>query len=217
MKQFTKKVDMRSRKAMTDFLSRHFRYWTGNSWNRSSSYAQDLKIYNIGLTKEQEDRLFEILDVPGVYDPVSDLCEDFGRDHNWLWQAAFNGRSGGYLVLYQGGTKPTEYRSFCTSCGQRNYKPATQDDCTCGRCRKQTRVNYSTPPIQIYSSMCGTDEDEDFSDWSMEDLRARVRLVCDFDSLCDAVVREAAYIADHAQVEEEEVLVSKTRKYLVFE
>lgn len=41
------------------------------------------------------------------------MIEDFNEEHNFQWQTGTNGRSGGYLVLYQGGTKPSGYKSFC--------------------------------------------------------------------------------------------------------
>ena len=108
MKTFHRKVDLRSRKAMTGFLENHFRYYTAGSWNRSTSYANNLKINRIGLSDEQEMKLFDILDCEGAYDNVNDMIWEFGARHDWRWQAGFNGRNGGYLVLYQGGWKPGE-------------------------------------------------------------------------------------------------------------
>jgi len=40
---FFKPVDLRSQKAMVEFLSNHFRYNTMNSWNNSTSYANNIK------------------------------------------------------------------------------------------------------------------------------------------------------------------------------
>ena len=62
MKQFSKEVDLRSRKSMTDFLVNHFRYNTMNSWNQSTSYANNVKVYNLGLSKEQENKLYAMLE-----------------------------------------------------------------------------------------------------------------------------------------------------------
>ena len=45
MIEFAQKIDMRNRKKMTEYLKNHFRYYTANSWNRSTSYACNLKIY----------------------------------------------------------------------------------------------------------------------------------------------------------------------------
>lgn len=44
-----------------------------------------------------------------------------------------NGRSGGYLVLYQGELKPSGYKSYCPRCGQKNYQEATASNNTCRR------------------------------------------------------------------------------------
>lgn len=62
MKQFYKKVDMRSREAMVAYLSGHFRYNTMNSWNQSTSYAHNVKAYNLGLSSEDIDKLYCLLD-----------------------------------------------------------------------------------------------------------------------------------------------------------
>ena len=64
MRKFYQSVDLRSRKAMTDFLVHHFRYPTMNSWNGSYSYACNLKIYKLGLDQEIADKLYEMLDIP---------------------------------------------------------------------------------------------------------------------------------------------------------
>jgi len=53
------------------------------------------------------------------------------------------------------------------------------------------------------------DEDEDFSEWSAEDLEARVRLIREFDRLCDACVRSFIHFVETHRMEEREVMVSK--------
>ena len=214
---FFKEVDKRSRKAMSDFLKRHYRYNTANSWNRSSSYANNIKLYNLGLPKETEDKLWDMLDCQEIYDRFSELINDFGLKHNWRWQAGFNGRSSGYLVLYQGEAKPSEYKSFCTACGQKNYKTVEETgNNICGRCRQPARVNYKTPPLNI-SVYPGrpVDMDEDFEDWDMQELKDRVELIQEFDRLTDDIVAEAVYFAEHYRIEDEEYYEPKTRKILV--
>ena len=47
---FQKKVDRRSRSAMVDYLQGHERYNTMNSWNRLTSYANNIKIHRLGLS-----------------------------------------------------------------------------------------------------------------------------------------------------------------------
>ena len=216
MIKFYQPVDMRSRTAMTQFLINHFRYYTMNSWNRSESYACNLKIYNLGLEKETTDKLYDMIQTEEFFDEINELLEEFGRENNYIWQAKMNGRSGGYLVLYQGGTSSSQYRSFCTNCGQRNYRSIEENGNVCGVCGKHTRVDYIKPPIQIsiYPGK-GTDDGEDFEDWDMYTLRERVSLIKDFDRLADKVVARAIELAKNYIVKDGEYFVPQTRKVMV--
>ena len=100
--KFTTKVDTRSRKAMAKFLSEHFRYCIMNSWNCSTSWANNVKIYKLGLPTEIENKLYDMLDVD-YWDSdlkifIDDLIQDFEIETGY--SAGFNGRSDGYLVMY---------------------------------------------------------------------------------------------------------------------
>ena len=44
---YYKEVDKRYRESMVKYLRKHFRYNTMNSWNKSTSYANNIKLYNI--------------------------------------------------------------------------------------------------------------------------------------------------------------------------
>jgi len=98
----------RTRKDMITFLRGHFRYYTMNSWNMSKSYANKIKISSLALPREQENACFELLDVEGAggLSGFSEALDDFAVKHEHRWQIGTNGRSSGYLVLYQGGTHP---------------------------------------------------------------------------------------------------------------
>ena len=83
-----------------------------------------------------------------------------------------NGRSGGYLVLYQGEIKPSGYKSFCTACGQLNYRSIKETGKQCGKCGLHTRVDFDKPHMQVSTFPGrGTDDDTDFTDWSMDELK----------------------------------------------
>ena len=201
---FSRRVDKRSRAEMTAYLSGHFRYNTMNSWNRSTSYACNMKLYKLGLDRETEDKLWDMIQVPEFYERLNERIEDFNWQHNYLWQAGWNGHSGGYLVLYQGGTKPSRYRSYCTKCGQKNYTSVAETGNRCGVCNEETRIDFSKPPIQIFFYP-GRDVDmgEDFEDWSLYELKQRTELVQEFDQLADDIVEEALHIASEHTVEEQ--------------
>lgn len=142
--------------------------------------------------------------------------DNFAAEHNYRWQVGMNGRSGGYLVLYQGEITPSGYKSFCTSCGQLNYRSVKETGKQCGRCGLLTRVDFDKPHMQVSTFPGrGTDDDTDFTDWSMDELRDRVRLIQEFDRLADRIVDRAIDIARNYVVEEEEYYVPKVRKVLV--
>ncbi len=54
----------------------------------------------------------------------------------------------------------------------------------------------------------------DFEDWSIRDLQTRVKLIQDFDRLCDDIVAAYVYLCRHYRITEEEPLVPKTIKVL---
>jgi hypothetical protein len=214
---YYKEVDKHNRKAMTAFLKKHFRYHTMNSWNRSTSYANNIKLYNLDKpTDIDEQTWWEMLEITQWQERLSDLLEDFGRVHKWLWQAGINGRSGGYLVLYRGGIKPSGYKSYCTHCGQKNYQEVPEGQIgICGRCDAKARVNFKQTHMQVFT-WPGKDIDmyEDFEGWILRELRERVDLVQEFDKLCETIVEEYSYICRNYRITEEEILVPKTIKVL---
>jgi ribosomal protein L37E len=208
---FYKEVDLQNEKDMIDFLKNHFRYYTMNSWNRSTSYANNVKIYNLQLG-ELEDKVYKLMNAEDFYSNIDDLIYEFGRAHNWSWQVGFNGRNGGYLVLYQGGKKQSEYKSYCTACGQRNYTLIEENSDKCGRCGLNARVNYKNIPVEHFSYPGkSTDMDEDFEQWDICSLIKRVNLVQDFDKLADDILAEVIDMAKNFEVEEETYYETKTR------
>lgn len=91
-------------------IGKRIRYWTMNSWNKSKSLAYNMKIYNIFPMKYQN-AVYALMDEPDAYSTVNCLISAFTHKYNYKWQAGFNGRSGGYLVLYSGGIR--DGRPYC--------------------------------------------------------------------------------------------------------
>lgn len=98
---FEKKVDKRNRKSMVDFLQTHFRYYTLNSWNRSTSYANNVKIHNLPIPAELRDLAYDVAYGAVESEDFNFICRDeiaeFKRDTGYA--ACFNGRSSGYIVM----------------------------------------------------------------------------------------------------------------------
>lgn len=216
MKTFYTPVDMRSRAAMTDYLTNHFRYYTASSWNRSTSYACNLKIDRLGLTVDCERKMYDLIETQEFIYLQNKLLHAFAREHDYRWQAGMNGRSGGYLVLYQGQIKPSGYLSYCTDCGQKNYRAASASDCICGVCQKPARVNFDKPDmtVSVYPGR-STDMDESFEGWGIPTLRKRVQLVQSLDRLADTMVARALHLCHAYDVTEQTVYVPQVRKVLI--
>lgn len=58
----------------------------------------------------------------------------------------------------------------------------------------------------------GTDDGEDFEDWSMHALRERVKLVQELDQLADRMVELVLRLTREAQVIEEEYFLPQTAR-----
>jgi hypothetical protein len=188
-----------------------------NSWNKSTSYANNIKLYNIDKPADiDSDNWLEMIGITLWQEKLSSLLEDFGKNHNWLLQAGINGRSGGYVVLYQGGIKPSGYKSYCTHCGQKNYQTVPEGlKGACGRCDAKERINFKQTHMQVFT-WPGKDLDigEDFQNWSLFELQERVALVQEFDHLCDNITENYIDTCRNYRIVEEEILVPKTIKIL---
>ena len=203
-KIFYKKVDLRNRTKMTEFLTGHFRYNTMSSWNHSTSYANNLKVFDV-IPDELIDKTLNLMnaDPDGFYNAINLLTHAWGLENDWQFQAGFNGRSGGYLVMYEGFWETDTFtKSWCPSCGIRT---GYTDEKNCRRCGKSNLQNYSTPPKKI-SLWPGRSIDanypEYFEDWSIDQLKERVKLVQSFDRLCDDIVAEVIYMCENTNIKE---------------
>ena len=99
---YTPNVDISSVKSMWNFLHDHFTYYTMNSWNRAKSIAHNVKLYNLKLEGDWTVAL-RYLNDENDSGELNVLIEDTIRDWECIhpgYTLGFNGRSNGYLVLY---------------------------------------------------------------------------------------------------------------------
>ena len=146
-------IDICNNRMMYGFLNNHFMYDTMNSWNGLKSIAKNVKIYNLKLEGDEWEALAAL--ERDDYFTVNSMIEDWEYEHKG-YKVGFNGRSGGYLVLYNAGDNGNvipdrlygfdSYRAF-----KENYK--------------------------YYGSMAD----------AKYELREYVKLVRDFDKLCDEI------------------------------
>lgn len=214
MKFFEKKVDLRSRSAMEAFLATHRRYG-----NHGTSYANLVKVHHLALSSEQLEKAWDVMGTD-YWLQIDEPISEFTDRHHGQWTIGSDGRSGGYLVLYQSYRKQSEHKSFCPKCGQKNFNlvqplsDSLEDSrgSRCGVCGGE-RLNFTAPHYELVVNGRSVDQWEDFSDWSIEDLRRRVRLVQDFDRTCDQIRTAFIDLLDECEVVEEEVVtVSKVKR-----
>lgn len=201
---------LRTRKEMEEYLSSHFRYYTMNNWNRSMSFARNIKIHNIDAPKEIKDTMYDMLDVNDIWSTsgIEDLIDDFDYKHDFKFQIGTNGRSGGYLVLYQGTREKDSHKSKCPNCGIRTwYEPGIK----CTKCGEGTLVKYDGYNVFTFPGK-SFPEDTDYKHYSIEELRWLINIVWDFDQTCEAIVQAFIEFCKCSKVVEKEVMVPKKVK-----
>ena len=94
---YKKGIDITNDKQMFNFLKNHFTYSTMNSWNRLESIANNVKLHKLSLSGDWG-VAYDFLN-NGEYATLTYMIEDWEAEHPG-YRVGFNGRSGGYLVLY---------------------------------------------------------------------------------------------------------------------
>ncbi len=198
---------------MITYLQNHFRYYTMNSWNKSTSYARNVKIYNLGLTREQENEALELLEAHGAFDRINDIIHDFDTRHDYKYQMGYNGRSQGYIVLYQGGKQYPGYKTQCDACGKLTWYE-TEQACKMNGC-SGTLTLLKTPVFRVFSQPgMGIDMEQDFEDWDDDSLRSRYELIKDFDATIDECIKAFKDLIDACRVVEKTVMIPTKVKVL---
>lgn len=217
MSIFTKKVDMRSRQSMQDFLLGHFRYDGG--------YAHRVKLHYLDLPRELQDAAYKALDHAYYWEVLWGSVNEFTREHSDSYSICNDGRSAGYLVLHESRRVTLNWKSRCLSCGQLNYEaveppemPAPSDPAStsvlkilglrivrssgpvwrnqCGRCRavgERGKQNLTRPLTELRYGKKVNDEEYELDEMDMEGLRNRVKLVQSFDQCVEDMRSDLIY------------------------
>ena len=185
---------------------KRMRYNTMNSWNQSTAPAYNLKVHNV-IDRELQDKVFELMDCEGFYDEINGMIADFDRGNDYSWQAGFNGRSGGYLVLYRGGKKTKhltkeDFKSdngyngrvyVSDRYGWKNYEEAKKLNLVD---REIITSIYSKPGLEI------------------EDNEVPGNVLRAFRKLAVMIVKHVEYMVKNASIDNEEYTVTKRRKVI---
>lgn len=183
-----------------NFIKEHFTYDIMNSWNKMESIANNVKIYNLGLTTEQENKFFELLNIEEdyIYEDLNWIIQDFERETKT--DVFFNGRSSGYLVIIPDFKTNNRWQNILDLFFEdniydyKNYKEYKQEQ------NKYTGGCYYQSLPANYSRK--------------EEIEQAYYLIKAFDKLCDVLRAELIYILDNATIKEEKEMVEQTRKYI---
>lgn len=97
-----KEINLDNDKEVLDFLKNHKKYSLMNTWNMLYGYSNNIKIYNLDVTDEEKEKLYDLLDLDessfDIQMQFDMLNEEFNGKHPGYY-VIVNGRSGGYLVL----------------------------------------------------------------------------------------------------------------------
>lgn len=175
------------------YLKNHFSYDIMNSWNNLKTIANNVKIYNLGLTNSQQLKFFEIneADDDFLYYEIIEIIKEFERLTNT--QVYFNGRSGGYMVIVPDFEIAKRNEHIFEWMGVEdilyfdNYKKFKKE-------QNEYTENYN------YSYK--------------EEIEEAYYLVKAFDKLCDVVRAELIYILNNATIKEEKEIIKQTKKYV---
>ena len=169
-------IDITNAKQMWNFLKDHYTYYTGNSWNGCSSVANCVKIYKLGLTGDIWQAL-AFLESDDYFE-IDEMIRFWEYEHKG-YKVGFNGRSGGYLVMYNDNNNYSVLPDWIT-----DYD--TYEDF------KDYVRQYSGWRVKDF----------------VRELREYTQLVQDFDKLCDelrAYVQDLVNSDFHTQKLEEAV------------
>jgi hypothetical protein len=205
---FEKPVDKRSRRAMVDFLLQHLRYDGG--------YAHCVKVYQLDLPRDiATDAAFRVLERGNYWNDLQWPIEEFQENWNHCYAICTAGRSSGYLTLSHASLVATNWKSYCRTCGQREFQaarhvtppPRSAASCAvllhaglslptlvlgnrcaaCGAIGEGGRVNFAMPPKELRLGASVDDTASEIAEMAMDDLRERVNLLTDFARCCDEI------------------------------
>lgn len=205
---FYQKVDKRNRQEMLEFLNNHFRYYTMNPWNRTTSWAHNMKIHTV-IPGEYQDKVFDLINTDDYFFEIESIIRNWEEDNEYKLQAGFNGRSGGYLVMYEGYITYKRIFTFERTQGGRDYAD-NYGWKSLEEAKKQGLYNKEIP--QIHTHPGRSVDEEDFEDLELHELKLITERVQKFDKLCDEIVEATIQMAKTCKVTTETVYISKEVK-----
>jgi len=194
---FNQKIDKRKKADIIEFLTNHCRYYTMNPWNRTKSYANNIKLYSIDNLPSNA---YDILNEDSFGYELEYILNDFEMLYNHYYSIGLNGRNDGYLVLYEQEITKRRIYEF------KNNKDRDYSD-SHGWLTKNEAIEkglYRSEITNISLQFGRSLGDEDFECMDIDELKRELELVQDFDRACSAYVDAfKQFCIDHKDVDKE--------------
>lgn len=143
-------IDLCNDKQMFNFLKEHFSYSTLNSWNGLKSIANNVKLYNLDLTGDWSVALNAL--EKDEYFSVNMMIEDWEDEHP-NYKVGFNGRSGGYLVLYNKDNNSNVLPDYIVDGNYEDYKQYIKDYYGTLK-NNRSNLRYLTELVRDFDRLC---------------------------------------------------------------
>jgi len=206
---FEKTFNIRSKESIADFLAKHRRYDTMNSWNRSTSYAHCVKFSHLGFTGTQLEKAYDVSAADDYWDLIRFPADVFNQESGGTYSIGRNGRSAGYLVLMESEIYDPGYKSTCPKCGQLNYQVVSESSHQCGVCHAERR-NLKSPLQWTRTLNRSIDHGMNVQDYLEQDfswLKERAELVRSFDRVCDQIRSNFIDVLNEFMIVEKTIMV----------
>jgi hypothetical protein len=174
-------------------LDRHFKYDTMNSWNGQKSYAKNVKLGNIVIPDALRDICYDLTQAEWFYDNL--MCceiEEFEERNNNRYTIGFNGRSGGYCVLYKMSIKTLDYKTRCDTCWKPTWYDKVMPCQVCGKTRGGTLRLLTKPMTQKQTDSSGFGDADELDDDSLLHI---FHIVIDFNITVTNMIESMLYYA----------------------
>lgn len=101
---------------MIDFIGRIDKYPTMNSWNNTYGYSYNVKIYHLPLTKDEMDKMYEVISDESLanefYSTANDIIRDHEEEMNDFWNEDRQDPLNHISELYP----EHRHKSYCNRC-----------------------------------------------------------------------------------------------------
>ena len=99
---YFKEINIDNDKEVLDFLKNHKKYSLMNTWNMLYGYSNNIKIYNLDVTDEEKEKLYDLLNLDESSFDIQMQFDMLNEEFNAKYPGYYvivNGRSGGCLML----------------------------------------------------------------------------------------------------------------------